>query len=228
MSGDIALKSNWVVRRRMEENEVVPVIGLKTLEWGGRDGRGQDSPARDGVSESPLLTGKERQEESEWQRQTLKHYDDLNPQLYRYLRGNGISKDEAEDVIQESFLRLAQHLKRGGPEDNLRAWIFQVAHNLAMDIHRASRRKLEEPESEHHAEKEPSDPDANPESAYLQKEQSRRLEAAMSQLTSQQYNSILLRAEGLRYREIGEVLKVSEQRAIHLVKRGLQRLAGGL
>jgi DNA-directed RNA polymerase specialized sigma24 family protein len=54
------------------------------------------------------------------------------------------------------------------------------------------------------------------------------LKAALCQLTSQQYNSILLRAQGLHYREIGEVLGVSEQRALYLVKRASQRLVGGL
>jgi len=73
-----------------------------------------------------------------------------------------------------------------------------------------------------------ADPDANPELACLENERQYRLKHAMSQLTQRQRSSILLRAEGLLYREIASVLGVSEQRAIHLVKRGLARLSEGL
>jgi RNA polymerase sigma-70 factor (ECF subfamily) len=91
-----------------------------------------------------------------------------------------------------------------------------------------NRREHEEVELEFGPKDEPIDPKANPECVYLQKERFGQLKAAMSQLTTQQYNCILLRTQGLRYREIGELLGISEQRAIHLVKRGMQRLMGGL
>jgi DNA-directed RNA polymerase specialized sigma24 family protein len=50
----------------------------------------------------------------------------------------------------------------------------------------------------------------------------------MSRLTQLQRYAVLLRAEGLRYREISEVLGVSTQRVIELVQRALARLSGDL
>ena len=162
-----------------------------------------------------------------WQERTLELYDALHLALLRYLRRLGLSMEQGEDVIQETFVRLAEHLREGGG-GNLRSWIFRVAHNLSMDIHRASQRNHRSDIYEGRPVEEPVDPRANPEREYLQKEEAQRVNAALARLTPQQSSSLLLRAEGLRYWEIASVLKVSEQRAIHLVKRGLARLAGGV
>jgi RNA polymerase sigma-70 factor, ECF subfamily len=175
-----------------------------------------------------LLAFGER-EAVEWRARILELHGSLSRLLYRYLRGLGLSTEESEDVLQEAFLRLAGHLQQGRSDDNLRAWLFQVAHNLSMDVHRASRRERPEEGSAYRgACEEPADPDANPERMYIQKEQAEQIRTAMSQLTPRQRNSVMLRAEGMRYREIAGVLGVSEQRALHLVKRALLRLTEGL
>ena len=200
-------------------DEMAPMIGF------GRAARRTDKK-QDGRSliqdDGSSLVAPKEQGDVAWKQQTLSLYDSLTPKLLPFLRHLGLRKEEMDDVIQESFLRLAEHLKSGRNNDNLPSWIYRVARNLAMDIHRSNRRDHEEVEFK--PQDEPVDPKANPEGEYLLKEQFKRLKAAMSQLTAQQYNSILLRTQGLRYREIGEMLGISEQRAIHLVKRGLQRL----
>lgn len=176
---------------------------------------------------SARLISLEEKDKTEWRQQTVILYKALAPKLVKFLRNLGLSRDEREDVIQEVFLRLAGHLKKGKGEENLHAWVHQVAHNLAMDFHNGKRRGREEVNLEFESGNEPIDPKATPEWDYWQKERSMQLQAAMSQLTRQQHNSILLRFQGRRYREIGELLGVSEQRAIHLVKRGMERLRGG-
>jgi RNA polymerase sigma-70 factor, ECF subfamily len=199
--------------------EVAPVIGINGTAW--RADEKQDGKGLVCDSGSRLIPLKE-QGEAGWRQQTLLLYDSLTPKLLQFLRRLGLNKNEMDDVIQESFLRLAGHLKSGSSDDNLHSWVYRVARNLAMDVHRSNQRDQEEVELK--PQDEPIDPEANPEGVYLQKEQFKRVKAAMSRLTARQYNSILLRAQGLRYREIGELLGISEQRAIHLVKRGLQRL----
>jgi RNA polymerase sigma-70 factor (ECF subfamily) len=163
------------------------------------------------------------------QQQVLELYDTYRSRVYKYIRGLGVSREEAEDTIQEVFLRLAMHLLDGGEERNLRSWIFQVAHNLAMDVHRESSRVRVDDEAK--AEQQVLQlvaADASPEEIYLRKEAMKRVQAAMTTLTSKQRSGVLLRAQGLRYLEIASVLKVSESRAIYLVKRALMRLTGGL
>jgi RNA polymerase sigma-70 factor (ECF subfamily) len=200
-------------------------MGLRRVEWGARSNGDSKSPVG---NHAPMSSSSIYQEELEWDRRTLEWYESLNIVLYRYLRSLGLPVEAAEDVLQETFLRLARHLKAGGGEDNLRSWVFQVAHNLSMDVHRANRRDRFEPGVERQLNEEVIDPTADPETMYLEKEKEKGLKEAMLRLTPKQFRSLLLRAEGLRYRDIASVLGVSEQRAIHLVKRGLLRLAAGL
>jgi RNA polymerase sigma-70 factor, ECF subfamily len=50
--------------------------------------------------------------------------------LLRYLLSSGLSIEDGEEVVQEVFLALFQHLVREKPRGNLRGWAFRVAHNL--------------------------------------------------------------------------------------------------
>lgn len=156
-------------------------------------------------------------------------YDELRPSLMAYLSGLGLFVDEAEDVIQESFLRLVRHRAREREEENLRGWLFRVAHNLTMDRLRLGNRFV--PEGiDHDSPDSPvlqiADRSLGPEEIAIKREELRRIWAAMGRLTAQQRQAVLLRAEGLRYREIAAVLELSTQRVAELVQRALARLAG--
>ena len=154
-------------------------------------------------------------------------YDSLRPSLFAYLTCIGLKVDEAEDVIQESFLRLVRHVLKRGNEENLRGWVFRVAHNTAIDLSRAARDSSARIVSADDCSvPEPLDLAPNPEEVSIRKEELRNLRAAMARLTTQQRYAVLLRAEGLRYREIAGVLGVSVQRVADLVQRAMIRLAG--
>jgi RNA polymerase sigma-70 factor, ECF subfamily len=145
-------------------------------------------------------------------------YDALRPPLYAYLWYLGMNTDQAEDVIQDTFLRLVSCRFDLGRQDNLRAWIFRVARNLSMDIHRAhqrwSRRNGDEP---HSVIRERIDPAPSPEQKILLEERMRRF----AQLTPKQRQCVSLRAEGFRYREIATTLGVSVQRVGELMQRSI-------
>src|ERR1035438_5233115 len=59
-------------------------------------------------------------------------FDRFRDPLLRYLSSFGLAFADGEEVIQEVFLSLFQHLNRGKSRDNLRGWLFRVAHNLAL------------------------------------------------------------------------------------------------
>lgn len=156
-------------------------------------------------------------------------YDEIRPSLMAYLSGLGLSVDEAEDVIQESFLRLVRHLAGERDEENLRGWLFRVAHNLTMDQFRAGKRFVVEGLEEDSSASpvlEIADTSLSPEEIAIKREELRRVWAAMARLTQPQRHAVLLRAEGLRYREIGAVLGIGTQRVGELIQRALARLAG--
>ena len=66
-------------------------------------------------------------------------YDALSPDLFRYAYRLLGDSQVAEDVVAETFSRLLTAIRNGGgPEDYLKAYLYRVAHNLAMDHHRAA------------------------------------------------------------------------------------------
>src|SRR5215467_13598148 len=67
-------------------------------------------------------------------------FDQYRGRLGRYLLSFGLSVADADEAIQETFLALFEHLRKGKPRDNLRGWLFRVAHNLALKQRQETRR----------------------------------------------------------------------------------------
>jgi RNA polymerase sigma-70 factor, ECF subfamily len=149
-------------------------------------------------------------------------YRELRKPLLRYLVCLGLSPDEAQDVVQDAFLTLHQHLAAGGSQDNIRGWLFRVAHNRARNRQNRYERRFAAPLDETiDAILDPS----NPELDVLHKEKFRRLQKAIRQLTDSERECLLLRASGLRYREIGEVLAIGTSTVADSVERAIRKLA---
>jgi RNA polymerase sigma-70 factor (ECF subfamily) len=152
-------------------------------------------------------------------------YDRLRPSLRAYLCYLGITQDEAEDVIQDTFLRLVRHRFDLNATENLRAWVFRVAHNLSMDIHRSQVRCPSGNDEEARTViRERVDPRPSPEQQVLLDERMKHFEDAFAQLTPKQRQCVLLRAEGFRYREIALALGISVQRVGELMQRSISLL----
>ena len=66
-------------------------------------------------------------------------YDALSPALFRFSYRLLGDSQVAEDVVAETFSRMLTAIRNGGgPEVYLRAYLYRIAHNLAMDHHRAA------------------------------------------------------------------------------------------
>ena len=151
-------------------------------------------------------------------------YDEIRPSLYNNLVFLGFDPDGADDVIQEAFLGLVRHLENGRTIENMRGWIFRATYSLSVNAHRQQRKiGLRGAEAETFIGQLPAT-DPNPEQAYLSQERMRRYEAAVERLTSQQRRCLLLRKEGLRYREIAVALGISPSRVPQLLERAVSRL----
>ena len=149
-------------------------------------------------------------------------FDQLSGPVYRYLLGINTNPADAEDVTQEVFLRLYRELSRRRVPPNARAWAFRVAHNLAVDRWRTGARTCDPPE----AAAERADPAADTERILIEREAEERLARALSWLSPQQRQCLELRAEGLRYREIAQVLGLQISTVRTFIARAVAKIAG--
>ncbi len=149
-------------------------------------------------------------------------FDELREPLLRYLYSfRALVAQDCDEIVQEAFLGLFQHLQRGRPRENLRAWLFRVAHNLALKrLQKTRRENLVAEIADESASRE-----ANPEDAFAQAQTQERLLAVVRALPETDQRCLALRAEGLRYREIAEVLGISLGGVAKSLERSLARVA---
>ena len=153
-------------------------------------------------------------------------FDQFRDRLLRYLVSFGLSVSDGEEIVQEVFLALFRHLRNGKPRNNLRAWIFQVAHNLALRQRDNTRRNQQNLVSFGgvQAEEMLIDHTPNPEDRLAGKQRSVRVFAVLQALPEQDRRCLFLRAEGLTYREIAHVLGISLGAVPLSLARSLTRL----
>jgi RNA polymerase sigma-70 factor, ECF subfamily len=111
--------------------------------------------------------------------------------VYRYLRANIGSDEEAADMTQQVFLRaldaLPNYRERGIP---FAAWLFRIAHHAAADYQRHGRSAMA---WETLPETLEASPDQQPEAVVLRNESLARLRALLAQLDPAKQNVLALR-----------------------------------
>jgi RNA polymerase sigma-70 factor (ECF subfamily) len=142
----------------------------------------------------------------------------------RYLVSCGLTFPDGEEVIQEVFLSLFRHLQSGTSRENLPGWLFRVAHNLALKRRQWIRRDSEV-RAEAGAEDKTRDRGLSPEDQVVITQAQKRLLAVVVALPEQDRKCLSLRAEGLRYREIAEILGMSLGAVSLSLARSLARMA---
>jgi RNA polymerase sigma-70 factor (ECF subfamily) len=150
-------------------------------------------------------------------------FDELRIPMLRYLAGFPLTLQDSEDVIQEVFLALCQYWRNGKSHQNIRGWLFRAAHNLALKRLR-SRRDIESagPVA---VEDLVADRAPNPEDQFAFSQTQRRLLSVVRAMPEQNRWCLYLRAEGLRYREIAEVLDISLGSVSLYLERSLALIA---
>ena len=139
-------------------------------------------------------------------------YEQHYQALYRYLLLTGSTPDEAQDIIQQGFIRLIQVLQDGDAVDQPKSWLMRVVHNIRVDRYRKQKREIafESPQVLQAVDRLfAHEPD--PEARLLTLEHRRRVKEVFRRLSPQQYQYLLLRVEGLKLREIAEMFGVTVQ-----------------
>jgi RNA polymerase sigma-70 factor (ECF subfamily) len=134
----------------------------------------------------------------------------------------GVREAQAQEVTQEVYLRLYQTMRNGEEILNTRAWLFRVAHNLSLKVRsREKTFRSVNPDWERFRGLTVD----SPERAMLDREKMRRVQSALETLSHQQRHCLYLRSEGLRYREIADVMGISPSSVNEFLRRAIARLA---
>jgi RNA polymerase sigma-70 factor (ECF subfamily) len=163
-------------------------------------------------------------EEVSLRRLTIELYDREHVAIHRYIVFLGLEPETAQEIVQEAFLKLHQHLLAEGDRRNLRAWLYRVAHNMARNTQMARRVRKTEALSTEDVERRVAVSDLSAEEQLLEAEKNRRMREAIAGLSAAQKQCLMLRAQGLKYREIAEALNLSVSTVGENVQRGLEKL----
>jgi RNA polymerase sigma-70 factor (ECF subfamily) len=143
--------------------------------------------------------------------------------LYGYLVRMTRRRDLAEDLLQETFLRLAQHARKLAPDTALGAWLFTVAHRLVQSWGRAQAVRAQFA-GELVA---PADPaPRSPLEAVADSQRARALERALAALTPQHREvALLIGIEGMAPNQVAEILGLRPDAVRQRLSRARAQLA---
>jgi RNA polymerase sigma-70 factor (ECF subfamily) len=155
------------------------------------------------------------------------------PRLYRLAYRMTGNVQDAEDVVQETFLRAYRRLGRFEARASVATWLHRIAVNCAVDVLR-TRRDAAWPRAEAAAEQdgrpaEPAARDADPDRLALGAELRARVAAALDQLSPQERAAFVLRHfEGWSIAEIGRALNLRASATKHSIFRAVRKLRSAL
>jgi len=128
-------------------------------------------------------------------------YDTMERALYAFALGITHSGTAAEDLVQESFLRLVREVQAGRSPDNVKAWLYRVCANLATS--RGRRATVATRYLPFLASREVGE---TPEARHLRHELGAELTAALAALSHDERTGLLLSAGGFHGPEIAEII----------------------
>jgi RNA polymerase sigma-70 factor, ECF subfamily len=150
--------------------------------------------------------------------------------IYRMIR----DREQAEDLAQETFVRVFNHIDRYDPRYKFSSWIFKIATNLTIDwIRRKELNTVSIDGSRNAVTAEQieatsitiASPDENPEELLEAKQLGEEIEEAIGKLRPEYRAAILLRhVEGREYQEIAEILSLPLGTVKTYIHRGRNEL----
>lgn len=141
--------------------------------------------------------------------------------VYNYI--NKMMKDTAlaDDLTQETLIKVLGGLMDADEKRSLSPWIFRIAHNTCVDYHRKNRASYELIEDIGYN----GLAGSSPEHILLNKEKQLKVREALSMIGQKYRTVLLLRAcKDLSYREIAVQLNINESTVKTLIHRGRQQL----
>ena len=126
-------------------------------------------------------------------------YQDVGPQIWSYIRRRSIRQDEADEILQDTFLIVARRQEDLLKAQSKKAWLIGIARNLLRERGRRKRRGAVTQLAQ-----DPPTPVEEPEDARLDS-----VRSAIARLPDQQREVIEMRIEhDLSYAEIAVAMAI--------------------
>ena len=127
--------------------------------------------------------------------------DEFKVPLYNYVYRFVYNRDDAEDVLQDAFLKIFKNIKRIDFSKNYKSFIYKIARNSALDFLEKRKKEYALHEAAIVAENMP----------YEKMEAKDRIERALQSINQEEKEIIVLKyIQNLKISEISEILKISE------------------
>jgi RNA polymerase sigma-70 factor (ECF subfamily) len=148
---------------------------------------------------------------------------EIRPDLHRYCSRMTGSVSDGEDIVQESLARAYYALSEMEEMPALRPWLFQIAHNRALDFLRRYDRRASRPLDD--AEDARADDGDSPEDRLARDEATRAAISRFSELAAVQRSTVILKdVLGHSVEEIAALLEISVPAVKAALHRGRERL----
>ncbi len=136
-------------------------------------------------------------------------------------------EQDAEDVVQETFLRAYHHLGKFDGRASFASWLYRIAANSSLDLLRFRKRSAESDIEDSLVPPRSGNP--SPERLAMSGEVRDRLAEAMEELSPAERTAFVLRhLEGLSIEEVSRALDCQASAAKHSVFRAVQKLRRAL
>lgn len=164
------------------------------------------------MSDGALLDGLRRGDDRAFATLFARHWAGVYGVLYRLVG----SREEAEDLAQEVFLKLHRQPLAPEREHNLPGWLYRVATNAGYNALRARQRRLAR---EDRAADRPDASEQAPLEVALAEEEREAVRAVLATLPARQQACLVLRHQGLSYAEVAAALGVAPSSVGTLLSR---------
>src|SRR5438128_8351999 len=160
-------------------------------------------------------------------------YDRYSSRIYNFAYRFLKNSESAEDATQEVFVKMRNHANQFHGDAKLSTWLFSITANWCRDYLRKADNKAKEADDV--LVTLPAPAELSPDRTLEQRENQQRIQKALTALTPEQREAILLsRYQGLSYAEIAQISGCSEGavktrvfRAMETLKKALASERGG-
>lgn len=169
--------------------------------------------ASNDISDRALLDGVRQGDERAFETLFARHYADVYSVVMRIVG----TAEEAEEVTQDTFLKLYRRPLSADDETNLRGWLYRVATNAAFNSVRSRRRRLGW--LKRFAGCADRQTDDDPLDLVARRDEAETVREHLARLPERQRVALVLRSSGLSYAEVASAIGVNASSVGTIVAR---------